>query len=508
MRTLTIISILAASLLLTAVAPTTALAVDSVTIDSAPQDSTSTTAFFSYTINGNYDAVECELDGEARPCGTNFALFNNLSVGEHTFLVRVSDSADGSIATASHTWTVTAPPPVTIEITQAPDNPSYTPGGEIRWTSTGDEVSTECSLDGAAYFDCSSFGSGQGSYYLPFFPRLAPGEHTFDVRINGISSTASDSHTWTILEPSITITTRPDASTYNTTARFEWELAGSYGAIQCVLDGIANACESPHDLSNLSQGEHTFFVRAFNMESFTVKQSEPYRWTVLAEPAPPVEPEPDPPHPDPPPLEEPTANAAASTPFPKRHPRRFDVDGSMSYAADGSSIVSYVWTYKARIISRKRSFPHVLPSFAARTLTLTVTDDKGLSSSASVRLAPRKPAPLVRVKLPVPRFAFDRAYLSSKAKRVVNRARVYAKGAKRVRLDGHTDSIGTRSYNRKLSQRRASTTVRYLLRGFRGSSRPNSVRAYGWGESRPVASNRTAEGRALNRRAIIRIIRR
>ena len=65
-------------------------------------------------------------------------------------------------------------------------------------------------------------------------------------------------------------------------------------------------------------------------------------------------------------------------------------------------------------------------------------------------------------------------------------------------VEGFTDSIGTELYNQALSERRASAVRDVLVNKFGVSSA--RVRAVGYGESRPIADNNTAEGRALNRR--------
>lgn len=66
-----------------------------------------------------------------------------------------------------------------------------------------------------------------------------------------------------------------------------------------------------------------------------------------------------------------------------------------------------------------------------------------------------------------------------------------------VRVEGHTDSIGTDEYNMNLGQRRADTVRDYLVRAGVSAGR---VTARSYGESRPIATNATDEGRALNRR--------
>jgi outer membrane protein OmpA-like peptidoglycan-associated protein len=71
-----------------------------------------------------------------------------------------------------------------------------------------------------------------------------------------------------------------------------------------------------------------------------------------------------------------------------------------------------------------------------------------------------------------------------------------------VDVIGHTDSTGSAEYNQRLSERRAESTATFLAS--RGVRRERLV-AYGYGETRPVASNDTPEGRAANRRVEVRI---
>jgi OOP family OmpA-OmpF porin len=68
----------------------------------------------------------------------------------------------------------------------------------------------------------------------------------------------------------------------------------------------------------------------------------------------------------------------------------------------------------------------------------------------------------------------------------------------RVELDGHTDSIGSDEYNQKLSERRAQIVYDYLTSHGVNSSQIIGVKGYG--ESKPIDTNETKEGRARNRR--------
>jgi OOP family OmpA-OmpF porin len=72
-----------------------------------------------------------------------------------------------------------------------------------------------------------------------------------------------------------------------------------------------------------------------------------------------------------------------------------------------------------------------------------------------------------------------------------------------VRVEGHTDSMGSDTYNQTLSQRRAEAVRRYLVGQGVAAAR---LEARGYGESRPIAPNETAEGRALNRRVELSLI--
>ncbi|MEM1150832.1 MAG: OmpA family protein [Pseudomonadota bacterium] len=69
-----------------------------------------------------------------------------------------------------------------------------------------------------------------------------------------------------------------------------------------------------------------------------------------------------------------------------------------------------------------------------------------------------------------------------------------------VDIVGHASSDGDDAYNQQLSERRAASVQSYLLTQ---GMRPVRVQSYGFGETRPIADNATAEGRAANRRVEI-----
>ncbi len=68
---------------------------------------------------------------------------------------------------------------------------------------------------------------------------------------------------------------------------------------------------------------------------------------------------------------------------------------------------------------------------------------------------------------------------------------------KKLRIEGHTDSVGDDAKNLYLSQQRADSVMSALLKL---GIDPGRMEAVGFGETRPIASNSTASGRAENRR--------
>lgn len=103
-------------------------------------------------------------------------------------------------------------------------------------------------------------------------------------------------------------------------------------------------------------------------------------------------------------------------------------------------------------------------------------------------------------------FAFDSAELTQAATDTLDTVVDKLKGADvvAIRVAGHTDSVGADAYNQGLSQRRAASVVDYL--SSRGVA-PDKLSSEGFGESKPVASNDTDEGRAQNRRVEISVDR-
>jgi outer membrane protein OmpA-like peptidoglycan-associated protein len=74
---------------------------------------------------------------------------------------------------------------------------------------------------------------------------------------------------------------------------------------------------------------------------------------------------------------------------------------------------------------------------------------------------------------------------------------------KKMRVEGHTDAQGKAKANKKLSQKRAASVVKWLTKYGVSKKRLYSE---GWGQERPIATNNTDEGRRENRRVEFHIV--
>ncbi len=106
-------------------------------------------------------------------------------------------------------------------------------------------------------------------------------------------------------------------------------------------------------------------------------------------------------------------------------------------------------------------------------------------------------------------FDFDSSHLARKgstqalddmAKRLTNSPNI-----KKIIVEGHTCTMGSDEYNADLSQKRAETIKKWLVDKYQIN--PEKIEAIGFGQSQPVASNKTATGRELNRRVEFKIYR-
>jgi len=116
---------------------------------------------------------------------------------------------------------------------------------------------------------------------------------------------------------------------------------------------------------------------------------------------------------------------------------------------------------------------------------------------------PPPPAPRVKLgELGAAHFDFNKAEVKPAGAEILNGIVRTLKEhpTEKVEIEGYTDSVGSDAYNMKLSERRAEAIRNYLVRQGIEASR---ISTQGFGKTKPIADNNTAEGRARNRRAEI-----
>jgi outer membrane protein OmpA-like peptidoglycan-associated protein len=103
-------------------------------------------------------------------------------------------------------------------------------------------------------------------------------------------------------------------------------------------------------------------------------------------------------------------------------------------------------------------------------------------------------------------FDFDKSVIRTGDKAKLRKAIEFIKKypGKKIKIEGHTDNIGTEKYNQALSERRAGAVKEYLIE--KGGIDGTKITTVGYGELKPAASNKTWAGRAKNRRVEILIL--
>lgn len=265
-----------------------ALVIDGVapdtTITSSPLISTSVvSASFSFTgddVGSGVAGFACQLDNSGFSACTPPLVFNDLSDGEHTFQARALDTVGNVDPTpASFTWIVDSTAPNTI-IISAPL--TITAVTTASFTFSGDDgngvgvAGFDCSLDGDPFTACADNVT---------YPDLSDGSHTFAVRaldaLGQVDETPA-SFTWSVdtLPPQTTITGNPSDPS-NASASFSFGSNEEQSTFECQLDsGNFSACTSPLSLATLSDGAHTFAVRATDRAGNSDSTATSYTWVV------------------------------------------------------------------------------------------------------------------------------------------------------------------------------------------------------------------------------------
>jgi len=444
-------------------------------------------------------SIDDHVVGTATADGDGHATFTPsgpLGDGPHTMKATATDGA-GNVSSASPTWTFTvdtvAPEPPTIGT--APAETSSDTAPTFAFSDEGG-VHFECSLDGGAWAPCPSPARFDG---LPDGPHVLL-VHAIDEAGN---ASANQRYGWTVdtSRPAApALLGGPDNRTTGNSAHFEFS-AEPGATLECSVDGGSwTPCPPVLDLVGLAPGKHALEVRQVDLAGNT-SGAERREWVV---------------------------GGASTAGRPHRaqavlgatatvHDRR---SVSIGCALDAGILRRCRVSLYAhgRLIGRAtrsvtgahgRTIVHVTLNARGRrllrgrigglpvTTRVAATTDHGVLRAAG---SGRVYAPVV-FSVPI-LFDTARDSLDRVALRLVRAISRDVRHAKRITCEGYTDSRSGSVYNRDLAFRRAKRVCTTLAQlGVRAR-----VRAVSLGESRPSASNRTPNGRRLNRRVLVRVV--
>ncbi|HKC57837.1 MAG TPA: OmpA family protein [Vicinamibacterales bacterium] len=219
-----------------------------------------------------------------------------------------------------------------------------------------------------------------------------------------------------------------------------------------------------------------------------------------APPPPPPPPAPAPP-PPPPPNRPPTFNGPIQANPPALEPGQSTNLSSPATDPDGDTI-TYTWSAPAGTFSNQNGLNTVwtAPNQEGNyPLTVTANDGRGGTATNMITIPVMRRAAITFEDV---HFDFDRSMLRPDAIMILDRAvmTLQANPTLNVTIEGHTDSVGTAEYNLSLGERRANAVRDYLLNRGIAAGR---MRTVSYGEERPITTNDTDAGRAMNRRAHI-----
>lgn len=270
------------------------------TIDTHP-DNPSGSAQSTFTFSANEGGVtfRCAVDLAAdagaadanwKACGSPYGT-GVLPDGGHTFYVEATDLS-GNTATASYPWTIVAglldAGVLQTTIVTGPPKVSGSAVGTFTFSNNHPPVTYQCAIDAT---DTSDWKSCSSPYTTPV---LADGNHTFYVRatdVNGTTEAPPASYTWTIVAGLLdsgvfqtTILTGPPAVSGSPVGTFTFTNSHPPVTYQCAVDaldaGAWKDCGSPYTTPVLTDGDHTFYVRATDVNGSTESPPVQYTWTI------------------------------------------------------------------------------------------------------------------------------------------------------------------------------------------------------------------------------------
>jgi uncharacterized repeat protein (TIGR02543 family) len=169
----------------------------------------------------------------------------------------------------------------------------------------------------------------------------------------------------------------------------------------------------------------------------------------------------------------------------------------ITWKKDGSQVVGYVVTNGAKTICKTTSLKCTINNGTNGTLNIKIKA-LGRDNTASVSVKPDVTPNNFKVLFNTNSYTITAQY-QAVLKNVIRIAKLV--GATKFVITGHTDSIGSKSANQKLSENRASAVQKYIS----ASIKKASFKWNGFADSTPAASNNSVAGQAANRRVEVKI---
>ncbi len=226
-------------------------------------------------------SYQCRLDrGSYKSCLSPQNM-SGLSDGRHSFSVVGFDQAENKSSPITYRWRVDTLPP-TIALSGKPK--STTSSSRAVFSFQGQDgggrgvKEFQCFLDKGSYQSCDSFFNTDG---------LSEGTHRFMVKAVDYAGNPSEiiQYQWLIdqSKPNVMITSKPDLHFDSNQALFAFEVTDQLSGIdkvECRLDGEPfKICESPVNYNGLSEGSHSFSVKALD-KAGNPSQPQFYQWFI------------------------------------------------------------------------------------------------------------------------------------------------------------------------------------------------------------------------------------
>jgi hypothetical protein len=283
------LSMLVMVVLALGVTSTSALAALETTIDSGPAGPTNdpTPTFTFSSTDPNAIAFDCAVDGDTFPSCSSPFMAPPLAEGSHTFSVTPSDGGGNVGAPQVRSFVVDITRPVAT-IDSGP--PAFTNSTSATFTFSGtddvspsDKLALQCRLSFQPLEPCPSPKE---------YTALPEGQYTFRVRATDEAGNVGGAaiYAWTVdvTPPDTTIDTGPPNPT-NPMARFTFSSDDPSAAFECNVDAQEFVpCSSPWVSDPLSDGSHTFEVRATDLAGNVDASPAIIAFTVDTTPPPPV----------------------------------------------------------------------------------------------------------------------------------------------------------------------------------------------------------------------------